>query len=237
MESKDQPKQFIYVPTLAKNKIPNTAYANTYPVCRPMHHYRKQGSTTSVFNKTCCQVETKTIGPKYKMLGKKNDGTLKICDEKGPVGSIRGNVMGFTGYATLRRAVQPNLYYLGNNSSGYTPYYTDTNAYLHSRGNRYIDKITIRKDEKSDAYFETTEGLKCKPNITTVFKPNNKQFTVQGAVSCEARLARLKYNTIVKNNNSFVKPYKTNIQYQENPIFIQKYSKTCSQTKCSQNLN
>jgi len=243
MDPMNQPKQLIYIPTVLRNKIPDTAYTNTYPVCRPMHHYRKQGSSTSILNNTtinnCCQVETKTIGLKYKMLGKKNDGMLKYCDEKGPMGSIYGNVIGFTGYATLRSSVQPNLYYLGNNSSGYTPYYTDTNAYLHSRGNRYMDKLTIRKDYDSpneSAYIETTEGLPCMPNIPSVYKPNNKQFQVQGSVSCEARLVRLKYNTIVKNNKSFVNPYKTNIQYQPNPIFIQKYSKICNQEKCSQRL-
>ena len=41
-----------------------------------------------------------------------------------------------------------------------------------------------------------------KPSIT-IYKPNNQQFSVQGAVSSSARLDRLKYNTITTNGGSF----------------------------------
>ena len=37
----------------------------------------------------------------------------------------------------------------------------------------------------------------------TIYKPNNSQFAVQGAVSSGARIDRLKYNTITKNGSSF----------------------------------
>jgi hypothetical protein len=40
------------------------------------------------------------------------------------------------------------------------------------------------------------------PSIT-IYKPNNRQFAVQGAVSSGARIDRLKYNTITTNGGSF----------------------------------
>jgi hypothetical protein len=40
------------------------------------------------------------------------------------------------------------------------------------------------------------------PSIT-IYKPNNSQFAVQGAVSSGARIDRLKYNTITTNGGSF----------------------------------
>ena len=38
---------------------------------------------------------------------------------------------------------------------------------------------------------------------TTIYKPNNRQFATQGAVSSSSRILRLQYNTITKNGNSF----------------------------------
>ena len=38
---------------------------------------------------------------------------------------------------------------------------------------------------------------------TTIYKPNNAQYGVQGAVSSGSRIDRLKYNIITKNGNSF----------------------------------
>ena len=38
---------------------------------------------------------------------------------------------------------------------------------------------------------------------TTIYKPNNRQYATQGAVSSSSRLLRLQYNTITKNGNSF----------------------------------
>ena len=41
------------------------------------------------------------------------------------------------------------------------------------------------------------------PRATAIFKPNNRQFQVQGAVDSSTRIARLKYNTITKNAAGF----------------------------------
>ena len=41
------------------------------------------------------------------------------------------------------------------------------------------------------------------PRATAIFKPNNRQFQVQGAVDSSSRIARLKYNTVTKNAAGF----------------------------------
>jgi hypothetical protein len=42
-----------------------------------------------------------------------------------------------------------------------------------------------------------------RPTVANIYKPSNRQYATQGAVSSGSRLARLKYNTITKNGNSF----------------------------------
>ena len=41
------------------------------------------------------------------------------------------------------------------------------------------------------------------PRIKTIYKPSNRKFSTQGAVSSSNRLLRLKVDTITKNGNSF----------------------------------
>ena len=40
-------------------------------------------------------------------------------------------------------------------------------------------------------------------NKKTIYKPSNSQFTQQGAVNSSTRIAKLKYDTITQNGNSF----------------------------------
>lgn len=105
-------------------------------------------------------------------------------------------------------------------------YYTDTNGYLKSRGKTYDQKQSFAKitgnnyGTSSDPAFpnDATNGPqvfnmldcvdKCVTNEnpngkqTTIYKPNNRGFSQQGAVSSSNRLAKLKYDTITKNGNS-----------------------------------
>jgi hypothetical protein len=50
--------------------------------------------------------------------------------------------------------------------------------------------------------FQNNTTCSTKPSIT-IYKPNNRQFAVQGAVSSSTRIDRLKYNTITTNGGSF----------------------------------
>ena len=196
-----------------------------YPSCRPLKIIRKQGgsyiSNTSQPCNTNC-VTDKFIGVPLKMLSKGQDGQSTTCctDTKGPVGSKQGNVMSFSGNAKIRSAVQPK-----NNS-----YYSEGISYLRSRGNTFASKLKFKNIPNTDytnpinsSFYEIQEGpLSCNPTIKTTYKPNNKKFGTQGAVSSDTRLLRLKYDTIVKNNSSFVGPFNTVLSYSSDPVFSTK---------------
>ena len=57
-------------------------------------------------------------------------------------------------------------------------------------------------------YLYTIQVKKCCcPCCTTIYKPNNRPFAQQGAVDGGSRIAKLKYDTITKNGNSFRSAY------------------------------
>jgi hypothetical protein len=107
-------------------------------------------------------------------------------------------------------------------------YYSDTKAYLQSRCLRYDQKLSI--NDMSGIHYIGTNGellwpensknsgpqiyatqncpKNCTPTngrrtVTTIYKPSNRQYATQGAVSSSSRILRLKYNTVTKNGNSF----------------------------------
>ena len=105
-------------------------------------------------------------------------------------------------------------------------YYSDSKAYLKSRCKLYSQKQSIQEipgndygTVKNPAYpsdsptgsqvFNTTNCAWPYQNGTknlctkTIYKPNNEQFATQGAVDNGTRLAKLKYDIITKNGNSF----------------------------------
>ena len=111
-------------------------------------------------------------------------------------------------------------------------YYSDTKGYLKSRAQTYEQKLRtmpvsettyINNTDPTNPYpippsdspngtqvWNTGDCLNfCGDNTmaTTIYKPNNQQFSQQGAVSSGSRLARLKYNTITKNGASFRNAY------------------------------
>jgi hypothetical protein len=250
-------KQLIYTYKIQKN-VSTTAY-NTkyYPTARPLQHYRKQGihSATSrtfenrgIDNYDNSQVKpcdlkcssSKEVGLPVKMLAK-DVNTKKISktyceDTQGPIGpngpssSNTGNIMSFSGNAKLKGAIQPNNKY----------YYSQSNSYLKSRGNTFDTKNKFRSTpvaSPDSSYYELQEGIpSCgSPSyIKTTYKPNNKKFETQGAVSCDTRLNRLKLDTIQKNNLSFVNPFKTVLYYSEDPVFFEKnkINKCYNNNKC-----
>ena len=110
-------------------------------------------------------------------------------------------------------------------------YYTDSRAYLKSRCRLYDQKLSTNpvpgveyfypnhipvqpSDSPMGSQVRLTQNCpqKCqetpycqqpKGMVTTIYKPSNFQFAVQGAVSSSTRIDRLKYNTITRNGNSF----------------------------------
>jgi uncharacterized delta-60 repeat protein len=86
------------------------------------------------------------------------------------------------------------------------PYYADTKAYLKSKGVLYDQKITpTRLLNETKNEYATQNCAECDnvtPN-TTIYKPNNDQYSQQGAVDSSTRLTRLKLNMVNKNAASY----------------------------------
>jgi hypothetical protein len=230
MRTEKTTNQIDCVPRMIKNVSPPIT-GLWYPSARPHKFYRKQGAT---FSKTTSQpydtpvncipcANSIRVGKQFKLLGKKDNGDVKLpCQTKGPVGSKFGNVINFSGNATIRSA-----------TTNLSPtYYSNYKMYLKSRGNTYDANLAIHKiptvdysieptgdPMDSSHYYKNDPTSKCK---LTIYKPNNPTFSCQGGVDSSTYVQRSKYNAIVKNNDSFMKPYGVRMNYQETPIFFQK---------------
>ena len=234
--------QIDHVPRRVLNTSPPIS-GLWYPSARPQQFYRKQGasfSSTSATTYTApsdCNpcANSVRVGKTFKLLGKKDNGEPKIpwCQSKGPVGSKYGNIINFSGNATILSA-----------TTNLSPtYYSNYKMYLKSRGNTYAAKSTIHKipgidyskeptgdPMDSSHYYENNVNDKC--NIT-IYKPSNPTFSRQGGADSSSYIQRAKYNAITKNNASFVIPYGVKMPYQENPIFFQKNNfYKCKVKKC-----
>jgi len=95
-------------------------FGNWYPTARPLQIYRK------VLNPGCF-----SIGTPLKLI--KN--SCNTCS--GPVGSKHGNAISFSGKSGIRSAT--------TNLS--KTYYSDTAAYLRSRGQNYTSNVNIHPEE------------------------------------------------------------------------------------------
>jgi hypothetical protein len=224
----------------------------------PLKLWRKSGANqhlaTSVLSKTVpcsnCSPTGIAVGLPFKMLGKNASGinklnsvtTIESCDlcdpTKGPVGT---NSAG----AKIRSAVT----LLHKN------YYTTNLSYLKSRCNtidtnkviQQRDGITYFKDGKYVWPSDTTDNSaiynsNCKTDKatccnTTIYKPSNPQYGVQGAVSNSARLDRVKYNSINKTNNTLAKQYNVNFAYNgsNNSIYFEKNKEGSCVNYCYKN--
>ena len=115
-------------------------------------------------------------------------------------------------------------------------YYTGTHAYLQSRCKTFKQKSITLKNKPEVEYINSSGKAKQPTNSptgsqvfkpgdcrcscsdiscvcfipcsnTTIYKPNNSPFTQQGAVSGSTRIAKLKYDTVTKNGNSFISAF------------------------------
>jgi hypothetical protein len=150
----------------------------------------------------------------------------------------KGNVINANGMSNIKSGV----------ASISKKYYQHYSKYLYSRGNTYDQKLTFTKIP-TISYYDNGEpvypllpqiseydlnldssyyqGNSVLPDVSNtcdlvIYKPNNSQFSVQGAVDSSTRLARLKYNTITTNNSSYYKQLNQNIKYSSDPVFFSK---------------
>jgi len=82
----------------------------------------------------------------------------------------------------------PNIYYVDNNGN-----------HIYPSDNPNGSQVRLSTNCNKGCYDKHGNYTKSK----IIYKPNNTQYAVQGAVSSSSRINRLKYNTITKNGNSF----------------------------------
>ena len=205
--------QIVNVPLRTKNVIPDL-YGLSYPSARPLHIYRKQGTTNALstaqsFSFDCQPCSTSVmVGVPFKMLGKKDDGTIKIpCCKH------------------ITRTATTNI------SPGY---YTTYDAYLKKRGNTFAEKSNFHTIPGVDYTLPPTDQLPdsscfhengvvdplfpaCK---RTIYKPNNPGFSTEGSVQSSTHTDRVKFNAITKNNASFNKTFQLRFGYNTVPLFF-----------------
>tara|TARA_B100001250_G_C19725886_1_gene756046 strand:+ start:354 stop:1316 length:963 start_codon:yes stop_codon:yes gene_type:complete len=179
-----------------------------------------------------CDNVNLTIGKSFKLLGKDANGENKelrlnpspIVDDDGclisnPTRGPRG-----TKSAGAKIRSSTTLIPLSNN------YYSNRQSYLQSRGKAFSDKQILSKMDGATVTYYDADGNWLWPTddnptshylgknrntpstVTnssncsiTIYKPNNRQYGVQGAVDSSSRLERLKLNTITKNYSTFYK--------------------------------
>lgn len=202
--------------TTPKNCNPATLCENSIRVGKPFKMLGKKDKTGELYNKACNgSPQTGTIPPKY------------------------GNVISFSGIANIRTGLlDTTKTTLGVPLPGY---YYNYSTYLKKRGLTYEAKSKLHPipgvdysippdntPNDSSHYYENapTEapcGKICENNCDiTIYKPSNPSFATQGPVDSSAFIDRQKYNAIVANNASLLKPWGLRLPYKESPIFILK---------------
>jgi hypothetical protein len=132
------------------------------------------------------------------------------------------------------------------------PYYPDMKSYLRARNNLYEQKSTALPvssitylDENGKLLSPTNDingpqvrkTQNCDNNCpnssysSNIYKPNNQNFSQQGAVDSSSRITRLKLNTVNKNAASFKTTFGTTapkyMGTSETPYFLKSKYQVC----------
>jgi len=98
-----------------------------------------------------------------------------------------------------------------NNKEPNIKYCYSSLTYLKSKCKTYNQLLTGIANNpnvpSSRSTLECATGCNSNNSVNFTYKPNNKNYDTQGAVSCSSRLHRLKYNTITDNAASFKSAY------------------------------
>jgi hypothetical protein len=198
--------QVVNVPIPVKNVTPKL-YGLSYPSARPLKIYRKQGTSNTVNSPVDCNCSTLfRVGIPFKMIGKNDDGVNKIpcCVNKGPNGSKTGNIIGFSGNASIRSA----------STRVASSYYSNYSSYLKKRGNTYAAKSVFHRIPEVDYELQPNDQIPDSSSFyensivdqpackLTIYKPNNSTFSTEGSVESSTYVDRLKVNAITKNKAS-----------------------------------
>lgn len=197
-------KLIFHVPSNVWNQVPEN-YNPGVQHTRPLKVWRKAG----------CMGLSPGTPCKGVLYYEKQQKLLKVLPAKnsseGPVGAVKGSVMSFSGNARLISGA--------TNLKG-SDYSATVAEYLQKRGRTFKANSNLHKIEGvvyyndcdivqpdvpqevpglSSASFygndvATTPDGAARP--ISIYKPNNPNYSVQGAVDCGTRMMRLKYNTV-----------------------------------------
>lgn len=209
---------------------------------RPIKHWRKQllnspneGTmvrnviyndaplSATVIDGSCCATESNT----YKIMS--NISTLKynnyMCSDANQCYTVTATDVsnGWNGPIGKRICCNPEANVIKPATTLLSKkYYTDSRAYLRSRGKLYDQKLSGNPypgvsyfNSAGEIIYPTNANLntslrstvvcseKCGDLQKTIYKPSNQKFATQGAVSSSSRIIRLKLDTINSNGSSF----------------------------------
>jgi len=184
---------------------------------RPIKHWRKQLQPASNSGQTGVGMPMDRPGGSVYLGTSINDCSSCTTSMRLPEYILTDNNINNTCATNCisKNARKKTLNYLwnGNVDSSNNIYYADRKAYLYSRCLTYDQKLSTIRVTGSTANDPTRQTLNCLEGCTTtraattIYKPNNQQYSQQGAVSSSSRIVRLKYNTITDNGNSFTSAY------------------------------
>ena len=175
---------------------------------RPINHYRKQLMPASGSGSGNSAVGT----PMDRPGGTVNLGTTDCKGAKIVLKTAIANDSDCTTCVTNKNSEKK---YYSASTKLKKDYYTDSRAYLRARCQTFEqnNKIGEVNDNANNSYKSTNcyDLDNCSLNKQVIYKPNNKGFATQGAVSSSSRLLKLKKETITQNdrryNGNFTAPY------------------------------
>ena len=183
----------------------------------PIQHYRKQRCDNTG---TRCKQEITHLIP-YKDNGCKEDGTKFIksgmtnarvtIDENNNKSTIINHNYSYSSKELLRR---------------------NCSLYIQRRPGPLITGTDYTSPPSTNSNgSQVVRATNCSDSsCRTIYKPNNKQYGVQGAVDSSSRIHRLRYNTMEKGLNSISKTYglnSANMVYGASPYIIKSKNYVC----------
>jgi hypothetical protein len=197
-------KLIFHVPSTVLNQIPEN-YDPGVQHARPLKLWRKTG----------CMGVSPGFPCKGVLYYEQQQKLLKVLpadnSSDGPVGAVKGNVMSFSGNARLISGA--------TNLAG-DAYSATFAEHLRKRGRTFKANSNLHKIDGVVYYNdcavvqpETAQENPCFSSASfygndvattpdgesrpiAIYKPNNANYSVQGAVDSSTRLVRLKYNTL-----------------------------------------
>ena len=206
----------LIVPKLSKSNINGNYditnaknFTSKFSTARPYKHYRKQ--LIPYYNtKSSKKISLDNINLSTNSYINETNSLFNPCNNEVSLNYIVDFTLDKpapclgTKINNVCKGGNTNVRFRRANTNISSNYYQTNKSYLHNRCKRFEQKSTIGENINDNDYKMTSCN---ETNCKTIYKPNNKNFSKQGAVQSSTRLLRLKVNTINKNGASFKSAY------------------------------